>query len=300
MEVDARLLGRPPRFTGNEAEWSDWSFQARAYFDTVNPSMADHLDAVETNSERVILLSSLGDVATETARKMFYALTMLLQGPPWLLLEKVERGKGFEAWRLLVERYEGANASREHHMLQSIMRPKAFPQDSGGFEVALNEWEHLVQRWEVLANDILNDAVKRQILLDMAPLRQPSSADLGRRLELRSFALSDHVVPRRFTGLERDSGHIGLRSSANGGGRADTTASQGQRRQGLGEEGLWQAAEEASRRQDPQDLLRVRQAGTPREGLREPTGGRLRESRMARHLVRERSKAKAVARATAK
>ena len=35
--------------------------------------------------------------------------------------------------------------------------------------MALNEWEHLVQRWEVLASDILNDAVKRQIILDMAP-----------------------------------------------------------------------------------------------------------------------------------
>ena len=130
--------------------------------------MADHLDAVETDSERVIALSSLGDVAVENARKLFYALTMLLQGPPLLLLKKAERGNGFEAWRLLVERYEGANASRLHHVLQSIMRPKTFPQDSGGFEVALNEWEHFVQRWEVLANDIPNDAVKRQILLDMA------------------------------------------------------------------------------------------------------------------------------------
>ena len=132
-------------------------FQARAYCDTVNPSMADYLDAVETNSERAILLSSLGDVAVENPRKMC--------GPLMLLLKRVERGNGFEAWRLLVERYEGANASRLHHMLQSIMRPKTFPQDSGGFEVALNEWKHLVQRWEVLANDILNDAVKRQILL---------------------------------------------------------------------------------------------------------------------------------------
>ena len=68
MEVDARLLGRP-RFTDNETEWSDWSFQARAYFDTVNPSMEDHLDAVETNSDRVIHLSTLGDVAVENARK---------------------------------------------------------------------------------------------------------------------------------------------------------------------------------------------------------------------------------------
>ena len=59
----------------------------------------------------------------------------------------MERGNGFEAWRLLVERYDGANASRLHHMLQSVMRPKAFPPDVGGFEVALNESEDLVQRW---------------------------------------------------------------------------------------------------------------------------------------------------------
>ena len=73
MKVGARLLGRPPRFTVSEVEWSDRSFQARAYFDTVNPDMADHLDAVETKSERVILLSFLGEVATENARNMFYA-----------------------------------------------------------------------------------------------------------------------------------------------------------------------------------------------------------------------------------
>ena len=65
MEVDARLLGRPPRFTGTETEWSDWSFQARAYFDTVSQSMADHIDAVEANVDRAIPLSSLNDAATE-------------------------------------------------------------------------------------------------------------------------------------------------------------------------------------------------------------------------------------------
>ena len=69
---------------------------------------------------------------------------------------------------------------RSHHMLQSVTRPKAFPQDSGGFEVASNEWEHLVQRWKVLDNDILNDAVKRQILLDMAPSRIWAQLTLAR------------------------------------------------------------------------------------------------------------------------
>ena len=195
MEVDARLLGRPPRFTGNETEWPDWSFQARAYFDTVNPSMADHLDAVETNSERVIPLSTLGDVAFENARKMFYALTTLLQAPPLLLLKRVERGNGFEAWRQLVERHEGANASRLHHMLQSIMRPRAFPQDSGRFEVTLIEWEHLVQRWEVLANDTLNDAVKRH----MAPAGIRVQLTLARHASYRALrsAITSYLVASR-------------------------------------------------------------------------------------------------------
>ena len=69
--------------------------------------MADHVDAVEANVDREIPLSTLNEVATEDTRKMFYALTMLLRGPLLLLL-KVERGNGFEAWRPLVERYDGA------------------------------------------------------------------------------------------------------------------------------------------------------------------------------------------------
>ena len=38
-----------------------------------------------------------GRVATEDARMVFYALTMLLQRPPLLLFNTVERGNGFEA-----------------------------------------------------------------------------------------------------------------------------------------------------------------------------------------------------------
>ena len=121
---------------------------------------------MEANVDREVPLSSLNEVATDNARKMFCALTML-QGPALILLKKVERGNGFEAWRLLVERHDRANASRLHHMLQSIMRPKAFLHDAAGFEVALNEWERLVQHWEILASD-LNDTVKRQIFLGMA------------------------------------------------------------------------------------------------------------------------------------
>ena len=119
-------------FAGTETEWSDGSFRAKAFVDTVSHSLADHIDAVEANVDREIPLSSLNEVATDNARKMFCALTML-QGPALLLLKKVDRGNGFEAWRLLLERHDNANASRLHYMRQSVMRPNAFPQDAVGF-----------------------------------------------------------------------------------------------------------------------------------------------------------------------
>ena len=189
--------------------------------------MADHIDAVEAKVDRETPLSSLNKVATESARKVFHALTMLPQGPPWLLLKRVERGNGFEAWRLLVERYDGANASRLHHLLQSIVRPKAFPQDAGGFEVALNEWAHLVQRWEIFTSDLLNDAVKRQILLDIAPL--------GIRVQLTLAGHQSYETLRRTLWLldirtrHQDERHWSI-SCAGGGGCTDTTPSQIQRR----------------------------------------------------------------------
>ena len=103
-----------------------------------------------------IALSTLNEVVAERARKMW------LQGPPLLLLKRVERGNGFEACRLLVERYD--EPTRVDCITRKVLScvQRLSLQTLGGFEVALNESEDLVQRWEILASDLVNDAVKRQ------------------------------------------------------------------------------------------------------------------------------------------
>ena len=91
-------------------------------------------------------------------------------------------------------------------MLQSIMRPKPFPQYQGSFEAALNEWEHLVQRCEILASDLLDDAINRQILLDMAPpgIRiQPTLAGHQSYELLRSAIMSYLIACRDWNATSR-------------------------------------------------------------------------------------------------
>ena len=124
--------------------------------------------------------------------------------------------------------------------------PKTFPQDSGGFEVALNEWEHLVQRWDVLANDILNDAVKRQVLLDMAPAGVRVQLTLAGHTNyeaLRSAIMSYLVASRDWNATVNPSDSTST--------PMEVDALTPPRRQGLGED-----AEETGWRQDWQDLLR--------------------------------------------
>ena len=203
-------------------------------------------------------------------------------------MKKVERSNGPEAWRLLAERYEGANASRLHHMLQSVKRPKEFPQYSGGFEVASKRVGTPRTALEALANDILNDAVKRQILLDMA--------HAGILVQL---TLAGHKLCAQRSC--RTSSHYGTGTRQ----RAHRTPLQRQRRWTRRHHRARGRRSLTSRRRSPQTIRPARTAThaaswDTERGTAGTDRVRLRESRMARHLVRERPKAKAVARATAK
>lgn len=56
-----------------------------------------------------------------------------------------------------------------HSLLQETPRPAQFPPDAAGFENALASWENKVSKWDSLAVDVLNDAIKRQVLIERGP-----------------------------------------------------------------------------------------------------------------------------------
>lgn len=116
-----------------------------------------------------MLLADLPVEQKNVARQVYFVLVMLLKGPALLILKRCERGNGIECWRLLCARYEGVTSNRLHVMLQGILRPQDFPSDAQGFETSLQDWELLTSKWETMSEDILNESVKRQILMEQAP-----------------------------------------------------------------------------------------------------------------------------------
>jgi len=198
LEVNSRLLSKPPRYGGDEEKWEDWAFCMRAYLAT----MADGADIWTETAERhatPVLNAALTPEARGFSTQLYYVLAMLLHGSALVTLKRVDRGQGLEAWRCLCQRYDRPAAGRVHALLQEILHPKAFPADAAGFETALGTWEQKVAKWEALSADILNDAIKRQVLLEQAPAGIRVHLTLqahGSYLSLRQ-ALTEYIINAR-------------------------------------------------------------------------------------------------------
>ena len=134
--VDTRLLGRPSTFGGAEAEWPDWAFSTRAYgaaIDAVFPGAME----VASRATAPVLVTTLGGPEQNVARQLFFNLAMMTKGPALAIVRQAEiRGggpNGFEAWRLLVRRYEPEAATRTLGLLQQILNAVPFPDNVTGF-----------------------------------------------------------------------------------------------------------------------------------------------------------------------
>ena len=206
MEGELLRLGRPPHFEGREEEWTDWTFQAKAFLSLVGDSVGQDLE----NAALLTVPVNMADM-TETrqthSRKVFYMLTMLLKGPPLSLLRQVPDSNGYDAWRQLHRRYDSNQAGRQHAMLGMILRPKPFPANALAWEDALAEWKRLIERWQTLSGESLPQSVKLTVLLENAPPAIKSQLTLQNytsAADLEQAVLSYLGVQRFLNGTSND------------------------------------------------------------------------------------------------
>ena len=79
LDVDPRLIGRPPTFDGSEAAWQDWAFQTRAYLEVIDNSVAEALELVDVQVGE-IEFARLSAANKGAARRVYSILTQLLKG----------------------------------------------------------------------------------------------------------------------------------------------------------------------------------------------------------------------------
>jgi len=197
--IDTKALGRPETFAGEEGQWDEWAFQMRSYLSCLHEDAISLIREAETETTSIRQANLRGDGERRLSVAIFHVLTMSLKGPPLVSLRQTEFGNGFEAWRVLRERYESSSRGRQYALLSRVLRPKAFPKEAAKFEESLGLWEMDIRAYETASTERLSENIMMQVLADQAPeavRQQVQLANYARYAEMRR-AIMEYVMATR-------------------------------------------------------------------------------------------------------
>ena len=76
---------------------------------------------------------------------------------------------GALAWPALITRYAPKTAPRVQSFMSAILNVKPFPSEITAYEIALDEWQENIRKWESISGDRFNVSMKKTFFLDKAP-----------------------------------------------------------------------------------------------------------------------------------
>ena len=117
MDIGPALAGNielSPRkpFSRKYEDWEEWSWTLKTYLYTIEPSLAPYLAEIE-GMPLPIEDKDLSVEGNETqtrlriafSRKVHYMLALITEDGAKLVVRQNESGNGFEAWRLLCNKF---------------------------------------------------------------------------------------------------------------------------------------------------------------------------------------------------
>jgi hypothetical protein len=104
---------KPQPSAGHDHQWIDWAFIFRSYCSLLSPRLRELMENAQV--QPVALGSPLDAVDQALSRDLFHLLVLVCKGPAMQEVRRAQNSQGdngFEAWRLLVKRYEPAERNR--------------------------------------------------------------------------------------------------------------------------------------------------------------------------------------------
>ena len=155
-----KAYGKAPKFSGNEKDWSDWSWRYRSWAAITRVSSLLDKSLEFTGS---LKLADCSSKIQKKPRTVYHTFVNCLEGRALQLLKSIEPGNGFVAWKKLNEYYAPATAGRFMSVLSGLMavqfrNPETFVQE-------LETWEWLVSKYETDSGETLSETVKAAVLL---------------------------------------------------------------------------------------------------------------------------------------
>ena len=192
-------LPLPETFSGNPADWEEWSWNFKAYISMFETGAVTLMDRAELRAdafldEHLQVTLDTGDVdAEQTAnrvlfsRKLHYLLSQLVKDSAKLIVRQNEDSNGFETWRRLYQKFSLPGATRSTSLLTQLLDFKFNP---ATFEQDFNVWETIKTRYERQSDQPLPDGVL------VATLLNKTTGALQQHLRLNARTLQTYAQVR--------------------------------------------------------------------------------------------------------
>ena len=121
--LDPRILNKVPLLQGRDtAEFRSWQFVLKATLGLVDTGYSTDLPQVEAFKKPM----PQPDVADTKARseKLYFILALSTTDHAQVIVQQVESGHGYEAYRRLVEAYDPSTSMRGLSMMEGILMAK--------------------------------------------------------------------------------------------------------------------------------------------------------------------------------
>ena len=142
-------------YSGKEDEWNEWSFVMRSYVSLLSvhvPALlAGAEDATSPDMSMTRIRATLTDDGVAAAKKLFHVLVMNARGPALAVIRGITDMNGALAWRALITRYAPNTAPRVQSLISAILHVKTFPSELTAHEIALDEWQENIRKWETIS-----------------------------------------------------------------------------------------------------------------------------------------------------
>ena len=141
--------------------------------------LSTHVPALLTGAENPVaspdmsiatIRATLTEDGVTAAKKLFHVLVMNVRGPALAVIRGITDMNGALTWRALITRYAPNTAPRVQSLMSAILNAKTFPSELTAYEIALDEWQENIRKWESISGDRFNVSMKKALFLDKAPM----------------------------------------------------------------------------------------------------------------------------------
>ena len=153
-------------FSGKRIDFEDWVFPFESY--TAMLGWESYLSAV-ARAPQPITPTMVPQEAYGVNGSLYHLLVSLCKGTAQSIIKLVPRGQVFEAMRQLYKEYR-PDLNEDHGvLLQHVLNPTWWKEQTGLFTETLIAWDTLIARYETATGEKVTENMKTSTIMAHAP-----------------------------------------------------------------------------------------------------------------------------------